>query len=170
MLEDAEPPKEGEPGTSKSKAKTGVPQATEGAEAPPEETPLDPNPTNPQPSTSKDPTEAPAEFPPEDPTQATTQDPDKEEIALTKYVKAYKAAGKAWLDTVNEQKGQAYSTLYNTLQQLGNPHIDNLDQANREQVFSCIRDRTGRFLSEDEFVVYVERERGRGKANVQIHR
>ena len=77
VLEDAEPPKEGEPGISKSKGKTGDPstQATEGAEAPPEETPLDPNPTNPQPSTSKDPTEAPAKFPPEDPTQATTQDP-----------------------------------------------------------------------------------------------
>ena len=48
--------------------------------------------------------------------------------------------------------------LYDTLQQLGNPHIDNLDQADREQVFKCIRDRTGRFLSKDEFVVYVERE------------
>ena len=41
--------KEGEPGTSKSKGKTGdqPAQATEGAEAPPEETPPDPNPTDP---------------------------------------------------------------------------------------------------------------------------
>ena len=158
MLEDAELPKKGEQSTSKSKGKIGDPQATEGAEAPPEETPSDPNPTNPQPGTSKDPTKAPAEVPSKDPTQTTTQDPDKEEIALTKYVKIYKVAGKGWLDPVVEQKEQAYSTLYDTLQQLGDPHIDNLDQANREQVFSCLRDRAGRFLGEDEFVVYVERE------------
>ena len=49
VLEDAEQPKEGEPGTSKSKGKTGdqPAQATEGAEAPPEETPPDPSPTDP---------------------------------------------------------------------------------------------------------------------------
>ena len=49
VLEDAEQPKESEPGTSKSKGKTGdqPTQATEGAEAPPEETPPDPNPTDP---------------------------------------------------------------------------------------------------------------------------
>ena len=74
VLVDAEPPKEGEPGTSKSKGKTGDPpaQATEGAEAPPEEPPPNisptdpqpnPNPTDPQPGTSKDPTEAPTEDP-----------------------------------------------------------------------------------------------------------
>ena len=39
VLEDAELQEEGEPGTSKSKGKTGDSQATEGAEAPPEETP-----------------------------------------------------------------------------------------------------------------------------------
>ena len=65
VLEDAEQPKEGEPGTSKSKGKTGdqPAQATEGAEAPPEETPPDPNPTDPQPGTSKDPTEVPTKDP-----------------------------------------------------------------------------------------------------------
>ena len=49
VLEDAEQPKEGEPGTSKSKGKTGdqPAQATGGAEAPAEETPPDPNPTDP---------------------------------------------------------------------------------------------------------------------------
>ena len=46
VLEDADQPKEGEPGTSKSKGKT-VAQAAEEAEAPPEETPPDPNPTEP---------------------------------------------------------------------------------------------------------------------------
>ena len=47
-LHDADQPKEGELSTSKSEGKTGKPaaQATEGAEAPPEETPPDPNPTD----------------------------------------------------------------------------------------------------------------------------
>ena len=57
-----------------------------------------------------------------------------------------------------DQKEQAYITLFNTLQQLGNPHIDNFTDANREQVFKCIRDRTGRFLSKDNFVIYIEKE------------
>ena len=91
-----------------------------------------------------------------DPTQTTAQTPGEEEIALTNYVKEYRAAGKAWLDTVVEKKEQAYDTLFDKLQQLGNPHIPNLDQANKEQVFKCIRDRTGRFLSQDDFVLYVE--------------
>ena len=69
VLEDADWPKEGEPGTSKSEGKTGKPaaQATEGAETPPEETPPDPNPTDPQPASSKEPPKAPAEAPTEDP-------------------------------------------------------------------------------------------------------
>ena len=68
VLEDAvEKPKEGKQGASKSKGKKPV-QATEGAEAPPEETPPDPKPTEPhtdpaptepQPGTSKAPTEDP---------------------------------------------------------------------------------------------------------------
>ena len=46
VLEDAEKqPKEGKPGASKSKGKK-LTQATEGAEAPPEETPPDPEATN----------------------------------------------------------------------------------------------------------------------------
>ena len=160
VLEDAEPPKEGKPSTSKSEGKTGEQsaQTTEGAQAPPEEIPPVPDTTNPQPSTSKDPTEAPAEVPTKDPTQTTTQAPGKEVIALTKYVKEYRAAGKAWLDTVVEKKEQAYDTLFDKLQQLGDPHIPGLDQANREQVYKCIRDRTGRFLSQDDFVLYVETE------------
>ena len=62
VLEDAEKqPKEGKPGASKSKGKK-LAQAAEGAETPPEETPLDPKPTKPhtdpapaepQPGTSK---------------------------------------------------------------------------------------------------------------------
>ena len=48
--------------------------------------------------------------------------------------------------------------LYDKLQQLDSPHIVGLDQADKEQVFKCIRDRTGRFLTQDDFVLYVETE------------
>ena len=141
VLEDADQPEEGELGTSKSEGKPGEPaaQATEGAEAPPEETPPDPAPTDPQPSPSK-------------------ESKGKEKIELTNYVKAYRAAGKAWLDTVVEQKETAYDKLYDKLQQLGGPHIQKFNEADREQVYNCIRDRTGRFLTQDEFVLYVETE------------
>ena len=76
VLEDAEKqPKEGKPGASKSKGKQ-LAQVTEGAEAPPEETPPDPKPTKPhtdpapvepQPGTSKAPTEDPTQTPTDDP-------------------------------------------------------------------------------------------------------
>ena len=65
VLEDADKPEEGEQSTSKLEGKTGKPaaQATEGAEAPPQETPPDSAPTDPQPGPSKDPPEAPTEGP-----------------------------------------------------------------------------------------------------------
>ena len=110
VLEDAKKhPKEGKPGASKSKGKH-LAQATEEAEAPDEKTPPDPNPTkphtdpapvDPQPGTSKAPTRDPTQAPTDDPTQPATKNPDEDEPpALTKYVIEYKAAGKAWLDSV----------------------------------------------------------------------
>ena len=48
--------------------------------------------------------------------------------------------------------------MYDKLQQLRGPHIPTLDQADREQVCNCIRGRTGKFLTQDEFVLYVETE------------
>ena len=168
VLEDAErQPKEGKPGASKSKGKQ-LAQAAEGAEAPPEETPPDPKPTKPhtdpatvepQPGTSKAPTEDPTQAPTEDTTQPTARNPDEDEPpAPTKYVKAYKAAGKAWLDSVVKDGEEAYIRLFDKLLELGDPYIDNFDQADREQVFKCIRDKTGRFLDDDDFVTYVETE------------
>ena len=68
----------------------------------------------------------------------------------------------------SREKEQAYIMLFDKLQQLGDPHIDNFDQANREQVFNCIRDRTGRFLSKDDFVVYVEREEEQKKLKYKL--
>ena len=172
VLEDAEQPKEGKPGTSKSKGKQlgdQPAQAAEGAEAPPEETPPDPNPTkphtdpasvDPQPGTSKAPTQAPTG----DPKQTATKNPDEDEPpALTKYVMEYKAAGKAWLESVVKDEEEAYIKLFDKLMELGNPYIDNFNQADREQVFKCIWDKTGRFLNDDDFVMYIETEEEKEK-------
>ena len=57
-----------------------------------------------------------------------------------------------------DQKEQAYVTLYDRLLQIGDQHIENLENAVSDQVFKCIRDRTGRCLSKDEFAMYVEQE------------
>ena len=169
VLEDADKPEEGEPSTSKSIGKKGEAQAqaTEEELAAPEETPPDPAPapaetpapTDSKPGTSTEPTEDPTQDPTQDPIQDPTQAPGEVEIKLTQYVIDYRAAGKAWLDTVVNEKEKAYNTLFDRLQQLGNPHITGgLDQADRKQVFSCIKDRTGIFLTQDEHVLYVEME------------
>ena len=47
--------------------------------------------------------------------------------------------------------------------ELGDPYIDNFDQADREQVFKCIRDKTGRFLDDEDFVMYIETEEKKQK-------
>ena len=168
VLEDADKPKEGEPSTSKSVGKEGEAQAqaTEGAQAPPEDTPLDPTkttaptpaPTDPKPGTSTESTQDP------NPTQA----PGEVEIKFTQYVRDYRAAGKAWLDTVLQEKEKAYDTLYDRLQQLGTPHKEGLDQADKEQVFSCIKDRTGMFLTQDEHILYVETEEEMAKPKFKL--
>ena len=148
-------------------------QATEGAEAPPEETPPDPKPTKPhtapaptepQPGTSKAPSEDPTQAPTNETTQPATRNPNKDEPpAPTKYVRAYKAAGKDWLDSVVKDREEAYIWLFDKLLELGGPYIDNFDQADREQVFKCIRDKTGRFLENDDFVTYIETEEEKQK-------
>ena len=48
--------------------------------------------------------------------------------------------------------------MYDRLQELGAPHKEGLDQADKQQVYNCIKDRTGMFLSQDENVLYVEME------------
>ena len=161
VLEDAvKKPKEGKQGASKSKSKKQV-QATEGAEAPPEETPLDPKP---KPGTSKAPTEDPTQAPTDKTAQPATRNPDEDEPpAPTKYVRVYKAAGKDWLDSVVKDGEEAYIRLFDKLLELGGPYIDNFDQADREQVFKCIRDKTGRFLDYDDFVTYIETEEEKQK-------
>ena len=56
-----------------------------------------------------------------------------------------------------------YIRLFDKLLEVGGPYIDNFDQADREQVFKCIRDKTGRFLADDDFVTYVETEEEKQK-------
>ena len=159
MLEDADKPKGGEPITRITVGKEGEAQtegqATEGAQAPPEGIPPAPIsvPTALQPGTSTGPTQDPTDDPVQDPTQTTGE----VEIKLTQYVKDYRAAGKVWLDTVVQEK-KAYDTLYDRLQKLGAPHKEGLDQADKQQVYNCIKDRTGMFLSQDENVLYGETE------------
>ena len=75
----------------------------------------------------------------------------------------YKAAGKAWLDSVVKDGKEAYIKLFNKLLELGSPYIDNFNQVDREQVFKCIRDKTGRLLDDDNFVTYVETEEEKEK-------
>ena len=143
-------------------------QATEGAATPPDEIPPDPKPTEthtdpaptePQPGTSMAPPEDLAQAPIDKPTKPATTNPDEDEIpAPTKYVKAYQAAGRKWLDSVVKDKEAAYTRLFNKLLELGDPHIDNFDRTDKEQVFKCIRDKTGRFLNDDELVTYIETE------------
>ena len=170
VLEDADKPKGGEPSTSKSVGKEGEAQtegqATEGAQAPPEGIPPAPIPvsTTPQPGTSTGPTQDPTDDPAQDPTQTTGE----VEIKLTQYVKDYRAAGKVWLDTVVQEEEKAYHTLYDRLQQLGAPHKGGLDQADRQQVHNCIKDRTGMFLSQDENVKYVETEEELEKPKIRF--
>ena len=79
VLEDAEQPKEDKPGTSKSKGKQlgdQPAQAAEGAEAPAEETPPDPNPTGPHTNPANvDPQPGTIKAPTGDPTQAPLMTP-----------------------------------------------------------------------------------------------
>ena len=129
VLKDVEKqPKEGKPGASKPKGKK-LAQAAEGAEAPPEETPPDPKPTKPhtdpapaepQPGTSKAPTEDPTQAPTDETAQPTARNPDEgEPPAPTKYVRAYKAAGKVWLDSVVKDGKEAYIRLFDKLLEVG---------------------------------------------------
>ena len=85
------------------------------------------------------------------------------QLSLGMYVMAYKAAGKDWLDSVLKDDEEVYIRLFDELLKLGGPYIDNFNQADREQVFKCIRDKTGRFLDDDDFVRYIDTEEEKQK-------
>ena len=40
--------------------------------------------------------------------------------------------------------------------EIGDPHIEHFENANRDQVLNCIKDKSGSCLSKDEFAMYVE--------------
>ena len=82
----------------------------------------------------------------------------------------YKAAGKTWLESVVKDEEEAYIKLFDKLMELGSPYIDNFDQGDREQVFKCIRDKTGRFLNDDDFVTYIETEEEKEKPKYDFTR
>ena len=134
VLEDAEKQsKKGKPGASKSKGKK-LAQAAEGAEAPPEETPPDPESTKPHTDpaptesrlgTSRAPTEDPTQAPTDEPTKPAATNPNEDEPpAPTKYVEVYQTAGKEWLDSVVKDREAAYTKLFDKLLALGDPYIE----------------------------------------------
>ena len=76
------------------------------------------------------PTDPPAVDPTQYPTQASTQNPEEETPPdLTEYIKSYQQAGKVWFDTVLFNEEHAYTTLFDTLLQLGDPHIEKFPKA-----------------------------------------
>ena len=105
------------------------------------------NPPQPQASTSKADTQDPTENPEEE------NDP-----GLVEYVRSYQQAAKVWLDTVQASKEKVYNTLYDTLLQIGNPHIAKFSNSDKKTVLDCIADKSGKYLTKDDFAVYVGRE------------
>ena len=162
---------------SKSTGETG--EGSKAVEIPPTD-----NPPQPQASTSTGATQNPTQDPTTDPlpqpqqpltptdnppqpqastSTADTQDPTKnpeeeKDPTLLAYVKSYQEAGKVWLDTVEESKEQVYKTLFDKLLMIGDPHILKFSDADRKTVLDCIADKSGKYLSEDKFAVYVSRE------------
>ena len=124
VLEDAEK-QPGQPGASKSKGKK-LAQATEGAEAPPEETPLDtephtdPAPTEPQPGTSKAPVEDPTQAPTDETTQPAARNPDEDEPPAPSRQRLVRFCSK--------RRGTSVHQVVYKLLELGCPYIDNFDQ------------------------------------------
>ena len=115
------------------------------------------DPLQPKPSTSKGDTQAPTQAPTQDPSQDPTQEPE-DVPDLTDYVKIYRQAAQVWFDTGQVSKEQAYITLYDTVLMIGDPHIPKFSNSDRKTVLDCIADKSGKFLSEDEFAVYIEKE------------
>ena len=127
------------------------------------EPPQDPT-TDPLPQLQQPP--APTDNPPQPQASnstADTQDPTKnseeeKDPTLIAYVKSYQEAGKVRLDTVEESKEQAYKMLFDKLLMIVNPHIPKFSHADRKTVLDCIADKSGKYLTEDKFAVYVSRE------------
>ena len=105
----------------------------------------------------------PPRTPPRPPRKKPPSPPPQTPTKMNLQLPPSKAAGKDWLDSVVKDGKEAYTRLFDKLLVLGDPYIDNFNQADREQVFKCIRDKTGRFLDDDDFVTYVETEEEKQK-------
>ena len=67
-------------------------------------------------------------------------------------------AAQVWFDNVQTNQIEAYKLLFNTVLELGDPHIKGLKKADRDATLACIADKSGQFLSEvDQCTVYVSK-------------
>ena len=68
-------------------------------------------------------------------------------------------AAQDWFDNIQTNQLEAYKLLYDTLLEIGNPHIKGLEKADGNAVLASIADKSGQFLSEvDKCTVYVSKE------------
>ena len=132
--------KEGDQPTPQAKA-----QAEGGATAPP----------------ADDPTTA-VTVPPQDPTDKPRDPqagPSADDPGLKEYVGSYMQAAQDWFDSVQNDQVEAYKELYDTLLQIGKPHIKGLEKADGNAVLASIADKSGQFISEvDKYTVYVSKD------------
>ena len=64
-----------------------------------------------------------------------------------------------WFDNIQTNQLEAYKLLYNTLLEIGKPHIKGLDKADGTAALASIAGKSGQFLSEvDKCRVYVSKE------------
>ena len=157
MLEDADKqPMEGKQGAGKPKGKK-LAQATEGAEAPPEENrpdsestqaPTDMNPLNhtmtqplqnpsqvPARLLPRTPPRPPLTNPPSPPPQTPTKMNHQLPPSMLKHTKQQ---ARIWLESVVKDGEAAYTRLFNKLLVLGDPYIDNFDQMQTRNKYSSV--------------------------------
>ena len=120
-------------------------QAEGGATAPPADNPATAITVPPQDPTDK----------PQDPQAGTSTD----DPGLKEYVDSYMQAAQDWFDSIQNDQVEAYKEIYNTLLQIGKPHIKGLEKADGNAVLASIADKSGQFISEvDKYTVYVSKE------------
>ena len=92
------------------------------------------NPQGPQLGTSKD--------DPQDPTN-DPQDPQAgDNPGLQEYVDSYMQAAQDWFDNIQTNQSEAYKLLFDTLLEIGNPHIKGLEKTDGKAVLACIADKS----------------------------
>ena len=59
---------------------------------------------------------------------------------------------------MQDSKVQAYNTLYDKLLKIGDHHIPKFSDSDKQTVLDCITDMSGKYLSENSFAIYVEKD------------